>query len=85
VLEFASILLNSSDCSARTKLCDAFGPLTGQELFVNDDKGPNTKACCNSKSAYSLPKANIERKNSIALVQAQCLKLNVAEIARERD
>jgi hypothetical protein len=54
MVEFATILLYSSDCTSRTKLCNSFSPLVRQKLLVNHDESPNTKACCKSKSAHSI-------------------------------
>ena len=83
MVEFATILLNSSDCTSRTKLCNSFSPLVRQKLLVNHDESPNTKACCKSKSAHSLTKADIERKNAVSFVGVDRLYLDSAKLTRE--
>lgn len=85
MLEFTSILLNSTDGTSRTELSNSFGPLICQKLFVNHDKSSNAKTSCNGQCAYSLPKANVKRKYSMSFVQTQGFKLNVPKLAGEWD
>jgi len=85
MVEFATFLLNSSDCRSWTKLRNSFGPLVCQKFFVNHNESPNTKTCCKSKSTDSFAKSDIERKNSISFVCVDRLYLDSTKLAREWD
>ena len=83
MFQVALVTLDTPDRRTGTKLTDAFDPLVGQKLFVDDDQRSGFHSARDCEAGCRLAHARVERKDAVAFVLVVGRLLIVSEFSGE--